>query len=138
MVSRFRIFAYRTIENNNLKLSKCQNLLLPFLNWRKCISPVALLPKMQCDVCNAASKDVQNWQHCWQKPAIFLTITAGCRPSSKCLYSRIWVTHTPIKLLKRHKKTAFHTVICRFFCTYISIISFIVLKRLLINYETIY
>ena len=31
-----------------------------------------------------------------------------------------------------------HTVICRFFCTYISIISFIVLKRLLINYETIY
>lgn len=115
-----------------------QNLLLPFLNWRKCISPVALLPKMQCDVCNAASKDVQNWQHCWQKPAIFLTITAGFRRSSKCLYSRIWVTHTPIKLLKRHKKTAFHTVICRFFCTYISIISFIVLKRLLINYETIY
>ena len=32
------------------------------------------------------------------------TITAGCRPSSKCLYSRIWVTHTPIKLLTRHKK----------------------------------
>ena len=56
---------------------------------------------MQCDVCNAASKDVQNWQHCWQKPAIFLTITAGCRPSSKCLYSRIWVTHTLIKFLKR-------------------------------------
>ena len=52
-------------------------------------------------------------------------------------YIREFGNHTLIKFLKRHKKTAFHTVICRFFCTYISIISFIVLKRLLINYETI-
>ena len=39
-------------------------------------------------------------------------------PKQQMLYSRIWVTHTPIKLLKRHKKTAFHTVICRFLYLY--------------------
>mgnify|MGYP002241608211 CR=1 FL=1 len=31
------------------------------------------------------------------------------RPSSKCLYSRIWVTHTLIKFLKRHKNGISHS-----------------------------
>lgn len=114
-VSWFRIFVFWTTDNINLKLSKWQNLFLLFPNWRRCISPGALLPKMRWDACNAVSKMYKIGNIISRNRLSSIQSPLDFAQTASAYFWEFRRSLPRLNLWKDIKKTAFRTVICRFF-----------------------